>query len=147
LEPNLTQMEELITIEKYNNILKMMQSPDEETKMMGLTLVEQSAIKRNLGFVLMLKKQGYITNEMWKKNAPETMDQMKELSIDPEQVLYFQTINEILLKNKVAIEQVQFVLDHFAKFLKKEMVNSGYDNISDILITININQSVHVDEE
>lgn len=128
------------TLEKFDSVVKMLQSTDEENIVLALTLIEQLEFKENLVFILLAKKNAHCNNPMWEKNAPVTFRNLKAVTPNVSKVLTFKKILQILVAQKVDAEQMQFYLDVFAKYLKEQITAQGMDFVEDIEMKIKIKQ-------
>ncbi len=71
-----------ITPDTFQNILDMANSPDKENQVVALTLVDNLDYKKNLIYILVLKKQATITPELWKEHAPKTCKHMTTSGVE-----------------------------------------------------------------
>ncbi len=121
----------------YENVKSMLESPDEENVMVGLSCIENCDQSANLIYILCLIKETNISSSLWVKHAPETTELFKNLfkgSITFSSI----TWNNIIVYTQVydtTIEDYQFLMDRFALYLK-DMFNQGKDVIESVTITI-----------
>lgn len=127
-----------ITRETYPNVLAMANSPDKENQIVALSLVENLDYKKNLIFILILKKQSNITADTWKEHAPTVYKKMSTSGIDPDQIISYKKVLNVLLDNKASEDHIQFYLDSFAEHMKSSIRNIGYEYVDDLQITIKL---------
>ena len=57
-----------INLEKYQNIKDMLSSPDQENKVLALSIIEEHDFKNNMCAMLLWKKHSLLKNELWQKD-------------------------------------------------------------------------------
>lgn len=121
-----------LTQETYYNIKSMLESPDEENLLIGLSCVENSDLKLNLTYVLLLFKECNILQKNWVKHAPKTMELLKNvLGQNYNATITFNIIMENMAIYKVPEEDYQFLMNRYAGHLLKK-----FKNLEDIQIII-----------
>lgn len=111
----------------FTNMMGMMNSPDEENKVVALTCIENVNYERNLVYIVMLIRHTSISEELWWKHAPKAYAYLLNLGYKAGAAVSFKSVFETLLKAKAPAEDLQFFCDIFADFLKKTMMDSGFD--------------------
>ena len=140
-------MENLMTIERFQNVVKMLESPDNENRILALSILEEQDFVGNLAFILLCKKHGHAGNEMWKENAPITFQKMSEIpGLDIEKQFTYKLILEALTKTKAPIPQIQFYLDEFSRYLLKQIQNLGYYFVEDVEMKLKIKDHDQIGE-
>ena len=130
---------ELMTEEKFQNVCKMLESPDQENKVLALSIIEAHDFQGNLAFILLAMKYGFASNALWEENSPEIYAKLKAIKcIDLDKALTFKNIMEALAEQKAPHEQGQFFLNVFSKYLFKQIAVLGYDFIEDIELVIKL---------
>ncbi len=127
-----------VTPESYLNILGMANSPDKENQIVALSLIENLDYKKNLVYILVLKKQATMTSEAWKEHAPSIYKKMVSGGVDPDKVISYKKILNLLLDNSTSQEHFDFYTTSFAKHMKESIKNIGYEYVDDLEITIKL---------
>lgn len=133
-----------LDIESFNNILKMLNSSDKESNVMGLVTIENLDFKKNLTIILLLKKLSQLQFNIWKINAPKTYKKidniikLEDASNSAEGVITYKTLLKILVNEKQTQDDIQLFLDIFASHIFKTIQGLGFDFIDDTEITIKL---------
>lgn len=131
-----------MTRERFENIRKMIESPDKDNQVMGLSILEEQNFHENVAFILLAKKYSHAGNAEWEANAPTIFAEMKKIScIDVDKVFTFKMILEALTELKVSFDQTQFYLDTFSAYLTEQMIELGYDFIESIDLKIKLKEN------
>ena len=130
--------EKVITPERYKELLKMLQAPDEETKLLALKLIRNMPFKPNLAYILVLKKQSYTTAKMWTNGVPQLAEFYKKNNKNMEHPVYYKEIVDLLTDNKAPLEQVQIAMDFFAEYFGRNLNEEGYTDVESVTIKINV---------
>lgn len=129
-----------ITIEKYQNIIDMLRSPDEENKVVALTIIDQIDFKSNITKILLLKKHSESTKKQWVEHAPTIYKKLEELEgdklIDLNKHLTYKQVLSAITQLQVNKEEFQFYMNDFTQYLLHQIQSMGYDYIEDIDITL-----------
>lgn len=133
---------EVITLNKetLDNILQMVNSVDQENKVVALSCLDGLDFNTNLVYLLFLKKEGNATGEDWKTHAPQTTKMLQALGVDMNGVITYRMIQDLLLKKQVSVEDFQYYLDRFARQMHNSIKNMGYDFIDSLEITIKLKE-------
>jgi hypothetical protein len=131
-----------LTKETFDRIKLMLESPDYENTIVGLSAVEASDFKDNLIYVLLLAKQANIKNEnMWYKHAPNIHGNFKQLGINLDNPITYEQILSIAKQYKVSMDDIQFIMDKYADELKIKINNAlGLNDNAITKLTIKINE-------
>jgi hypothetical protein len=125
---------------KYLNILGMLRSPDDENKIVAMTIIEQLDFKNNIAKILLLKKHSDSTNKLWEEHAPDTFNYMKELSekkvLDINKHISFKQVLRAISLLKLPPEDFEFYMQDFSEYLLTQVHSMGYDFIEEINITV-----------
>lgn len=128
-----------MTRERFENVRKMLESPDPENQVIGLSILEEQDFKSNAAFILLCKKYSVATNKQWETHAPNLFSQMKNIhNLDVEKVLTFKAILQALTELKAPYEQIQFYLSTFSTYLHEQLTHLGYDFIEDLELNIKL---------
>ena len=120
-----------------NNILEMLQSFDEENKVLALTLLEEQKIKEIENFLLFCYKFGTQKEHLWKTHAPNCLKTLKTLGgISP--YFSFQQLFTLITKENFSIDELEIFFEAYSKFLTKDCKNP---KIKKIEITIKLNEN------
>jgi hypothetical protein len=128
-----------MTRERFENVRKMLESPDPENQVIGLAILEEQDFRANSAFILLCKKYSVATNKQWETHTPRLYKQMKDIpDLDVEKVLTFKAILAALTKIKAPYEQIQFYLSTFSAYLHEQLKSLGYDFIEDLELNIKL---------
>lgn len=127
--------------ESYKNILSMANSPDKENQIVALTLVENIDYKKNMAYILVLKKQANIPSDMWKEHAPMVHKKLTDSNVDPDKVITFKKILMMLIENGATQDDLDFYCKSFASHMKEAIKNIGYDHVDDLEITVKLKKN------
>lgn len=128
----------VLTTETYDNVLRMMNSPDYENRTVALTCLDHVDFNTNLVHILNLKKEGNATAEEWRSQAPLTSKMLTSIGINLDTILTFKQIQETLIKRNAPIDHIQLYLNQFAKHIHGSIKGLGYDFIDSLEITIKL---------
>lgn len=129
-----------ITTEKYQNIIDMLRSPDDENKVVALTIIDQIDFESNVAKVLLLKKHSKSHKNDWKEHAPNIYKELESLEeqqlIDLNKHLTYKQVLRTITELKVSEEGFQFYMQDFTKYLLHQIQSMGYNEIESIDITL-----------
>lgn len=129
-----------ITLEKYDNILSMMRSEDNENKVVALTIVDQIVFKDNVTKILLLKKHSKSSPALWEEHAPKTYEKIKELEekglLDSRKHLTYKVVLKAITEYQVCNEDYSFYWNDFAKYLT-EQAQKDCTTVESININVN----------
>lgn len=129
-----------VTIEKYLNIIKMLNSTDKENQVVALTIIDQIDIKDNITKVLLLKKHSKSSIDAWEEHAPNAFAYLQELDkkkvIDMRRHLTYKNVLKAITVEKVPQEELDFYMADFGDYLKTQLQGMGYDDIDTLSITV-----------
>lgn len=127
----------VLSLEKFAQIKKMIQSSDPENQMLALQLLEQYDFVSNGAFILFCKKYSSSDNDFWKEHAPTTYSQIESIKvINVERNLTFKDILMALNEINASYTQVKFFLDTFSEYLKNQLTVMGFDFIDNLELNI-----------
>jgi len=121
--------------ESFENISKMLNSPDEENAAVGLMTIAQMDFTKSKMYMVLLYKDS-LNKELWEEHCPDVVKNIKNLKLDD--VLSFTSIYDQMKKTSSKDEMAVF-LDRFTYSLRVMLKNWGYANIMpdvDIKITM-----------
>ncbi len=126
-----------ITKEKYQNIVDMLRSPDEENKVVALTIIDGLDFKANIAKILLMKKHSDSSNKLWEEHAPNIFDKLKEISnLDISKHLTYKVILSVITKLQLPAESFEFYMKDFSNYLLNQVQHMGYDYIESMEITV-----------
>jgi hypothetical protein len=129
-----------ITNEKYQNIINMMCSEDDENKVVALTIIEQLSFKDNITKILLLKKHSTSTKELWQANAPTIWKELESLTdrgfMDANKHLTYKQVLKTITMMKVPPEEFEFYMKDFSDYLMVQVKHLGYDFVESMEIKI-----------
>src|SRR5687767_7707008 len=101
----------VLNAQTCDNILGMINSVDQENKVVALSCIDNVDFSENLTFILILKKEGQATSAEWTEHAPNTSKMLKSIGVNMDTTLTFKKVLEILVERKVPRDHIQFYLD------------------------------------
>jgi hypothetical protein len=116
-----------MTLDSFKNILDMINSPDEENKIVALQCIEHMDYRSNIAYVVMILKNSNLAEQFWLENAPKAYNYLKTLDFQVGKAMTFKRIFGTLIKVGVSQEDLQFFFDIFGEELKRTMEGMGYD--------------------
>ena len=135
-----------LTEERFDNIVEMLKSPDEENHTLALTIINGVHIKNNLVYVLLARKLGHASEALWKEHAPKihrAYTQMEGDYFNTNKNITFKAILRALTEMEAGVDQVQIFLNYFCKHLLYQIQNLGYDFVEDMNIIIKLKEEYH----
>jgi len=131
-----------ITDEKYESIIKMMSSTDDENKVVALTIIDQLTFKDNVTKILLLKKHSTSTKELWAEHAPSVYEAMKKLTekglLDVDRHLTYKQVLRTILTYKVPPKEVDFFFSDFGNYMTQQ-AKQLYPKLESIELLIKYN--------
>ena len=133
-------MKTLLSRDTYVNVKTMLDSPDEENIVMGLTCVEQSKFRPNIMYIGLLFLECNVRAELWKVHAPETTRLLRAIGFDimSPPITYKKLLVKALEYTR-DIEDLKLFFDAYAKYLKLKLNDKLIKTdivIEELLITI-----------
>jgi len=129
-----------ITQKKFQNIITMLRSTDQESGVLALSLIDELDFNNNITAILLLKKYSNSNNSMWQNHAPKTWSKLeglqKQKHIDLNSTFTYKTILNAITRLKVPVDQIEFYLTDFSNYLLNQFKHMGYDFIEHLDITI-----------
>jgi hypothetical protein len=116
-----------MTLESFKNILDMVNSPDDENKIVALQCIENMNYKANIVYVVMILKNSNLQESLWLENAPKAYGYLKTLEFQVGKAMTFKRIFGTLIKLGVNPDDLQFFFDLFGEELMRTMTGMGYD--------------------
>ena len=128
-----------MTRERFENVRRMLESPDKENQILGLAILEEQDFHENIAFILLSKKYTHATNDMWKEHAPTIYAELEAIpGLSLDNVFTFKKILEALTVMKAPYDQLQFYLSTFSAYLLEQLKSLGYDFIEDLDLNIKL---------
>ena len=120
----------------YESVKSMLESPDEENVEVAMECIRNTDLKTNLVYIMFLIKETVVTKDIWFLHVPEILKTINSITkVDPINLSY-NLILDIIKDYDLANEDYQFVMDRYAKYLKKRLG----DDIESIEITLKFNK-------
>lgn len=129
-----------VTEETFDNILAMLNSKDQENVILGLSCIEELDISSGLVYLLLLKKLGNVTTEMWREYAPKKLMYLSNLNGfngGPSFIPSYREILQVLQKVKVPLKDIKFYLVKFGNHMAAGL-REDYAVIDNIEITVKL---------
>ncbi len=131
-----------ITQEKYDNIIKMLKSPDESNQILGLTILNELSFSDNITKILLILKHSNTNIGLLQKHAPGLYVDLSDLKeLDLKKHITYKHLLNTLIVNKVSAEQIEFYMNDFSKYLLNQIQAMGYDYIDDIHLSIKLKKN------
>lgn len=115
-------MKTLLSRDTYVNVKAMLDSPDEENIVMGLTCIEQSEFRPNIMYIGLLFLECNVRAELWKVHAPETTRFLRTIGFDimSPPITYKKLLIKAIEYTKDA-EDINLFFNAYAKYLKLKL--------------------------
>jgi hypothetical protein len=133
----------ILNKETYNNLLKMLCSPDKENMLVGLNCINELELEKNLLFILLLRKLGYANAKEWAENAPLASNRLTQLvgwAYDTEKISYMSFIDICKMTKEqlanVSRESLEVLMDYMVEMIKTQLMAISPDLIEELIITI-----------
>lgn len=128
-----------MTIDRFENVLRMMESTDIENRSVALGILEQLDYSENLAFILLCKKHGAASAHEWEQQAPNLYKKLAAIpGMDMNRAITYKTALHHLKAMNAPVAQIQFFLDEFSRYLVRQLQSMGYDFIEDLEIRMKI---------
>jgi len=130
-----------ITIEKYQNIINMLQSPDKENQNVGLAIIDELKFNDNITKILLMLKHSTAGHKAWEEHAPKVWEKLNILQADgvigdiERHLTYKQVLSSITML-KVKPEEFEFYMQDFSNYLLHQIKSMGYDFIESMDIQL-----------
>ena len=126
-----------ISIDNYENLWGMLNSPDKDNAIVGLTLLENSNFRDSFPYILLLlKNQSGNDKKLWNEHCPELMKKLKSEGVEEGTKLTYNMIFA-MVKEKCTLNALQFILDKFAPVWVKYSTESwGFTMLKECKVTI-----------
>jgi hypothetical protein len=132
---------ERINNDAIQNILSLLNSDDEENKIVGLTVInEKYCNKNNWLYVLLLKRNSLVSTELWIKHCPKFIKYCVKKNINKASISFNDLWKEVLDSK----EYDEIDINNFIKMFSdhvNESLKSVYNFIDDIEFKIKIKNS------
>jgi hypothetical protein len=120
----------------YESVKSMLESPDEENVEVAMECIRNTDLKTNLVYIMFLIKETVVAKDIWFQHVPKILKTVNSITkVDPINLSY-NLILDIIKDYDLANEDYQFVMDRYAKYLKKRLGN----DIESIEITLKFNK-------
>lgn len=123
---------------------QMLESADQESVVVAMSILETSTLKDNLMYILLLAKESNIkTNhiDLWDTHAPTVVETIKNMGINIKKPIPFTDLVDIIRKYDVNEVDVQLFFNIYAEHLQKEFSSLiGKDLIKTLTIKINTDE-------
>jgi hypothetical protein len=121
--------ENLVTVKNaYSSLLEMVSSPDEGNALVALAMLRTIANENDYLYIILLFKSSLPNQNMeyrrkfWKENAQNCYEIIRALNLHWGNDIHYNEIYEIVKKRNGDME---FLLEEFSKYIKKQLVNLG----------------------
>lgn len=128
-----------MTHEKFENMKQMLMSPDKDNHVLALTVLESLNYSENAAFLILCKKYSYAGTSVWADEAPNLMEWFKSSqAYNPDKTITYKVALKMLTDLNASVDQVEFYLEHFGKYLTKQLQITGYDFIDSLEFKIKL---------
>lgn len=135
-------------ISKLKNVINMLQSPDKENHVVGLTVMEQQEHQKAFVPLILAYKFGHPKQEAWQENAPMAFDFIKErIQIKDGAGVTFNDIFRAIIKHKAPADQMKIFMTMFGDYLTKQCHSLGYSFIDEIEMNVKFKVEEDVNAE
>ena len=130
-----------ITIEKYQNIVSMLQSTDAENHTVALGIIDTLKFDKNKLQILLMLKHSKAGPKTWAEHAPKAWKKIEDLHEkgiigDINRNLTYKQILSIITKLKLEPDEFDFYMADFSNYLMEQVKSLGYDFIESMEIKI-----------
>jgi hypothetical protein len=135
----MTEKKIKLNSESYASVKAMLESPDEENRVMGFECIENSDLRNGLVYILFLLKEANVPDTEWMDHAKRTVAFLKTLVSSG---LTFRTIIKKLREYQVDSASYEFFIERYGEYIRNT-VNKEYGGelISSLEITVKINNA------
>lgn len=126
----------VLSRDTYESVKTMLESPDKENQVVGITCIENSDFKMNIAYILLLVHETNIVPSMWKDHAPETSKMYSTLlkaDISGATTTYIEIL-KLMAQYEVEQEDYQFFMTRYSTHLTKVIntnIKAGWNRIID----------------
>ena len=124
----------------YPTVKAMLESPDPESVVLGLSCIEQSTFKPNVMYIGLLFLECNVRPELWKVHAPETTRLLRTIGLDIlDPPTTFKKLLEKVLRYTQDIDDLRLFFNAYSLYLKNRLnkkLSSTDIIIEEITITI-----------
>jgi len=99
-------------------MLAMLESPDEENKVVAFECIKNTDLKTNMVYIILLMKEANIKREFWVEHVPEITRTVESI-IHKIYDISFSRILNVIHRYTLSLEDKQFLMDRYAKYLEK----------------------------
>jgi hypothetical protein len=132
---------EKVNDETIQNILKLLNSSDEENKIVGLTLINENYCNKYSWFyVLLLKRESLVSTTLWIKHCPKFIRYCSQKNINNASISFNDIWKEILNGKEYDEADINNFIKMFSNHVNTSL-KSVYDFIDDIEFKIKIKNS------
>lgn len=132
---------ERINNEAIQNILSLLNSSDEENKIVGLTVINENYCnKNNWLYVLLLKRNSLVSTELWIKHCPKFIKYCTNKNINKSTISFNDIWKEVLNNKHYDEEDINNFMKMFSDHVNQSL-KSVYDFIDDIEFKVKIKNS------
>jgi len=129
----------------YDNLLNMLNSEDQENKVMAFQCIENSAVVENIVCLMLLRLEGKASWEDWRSNAPEAARSFKTLGLDKSTPLDFKDILQAMKRinddttgnfSPISRDQIDLYIEKMNVFIKSKLNECGFTSVKEIKTTV-----------
>lgn len=122
--------------ESFENVSKMLNSPNEKDNITALMAMEQIDFRKNQMFLTLLYKNSIVKQQLWKINAPNLQKNLIGLGLD--EIFSYRSIwNK--LKDSVSKDEKKMFMSKFSLAINEILTDWGFkEMIKDFTITIKL---------
>lgn len=131
--------------ETLKKIEELLYGNDEESYIIGLTLINNCDIEENLLQILLIKRKANLNAKYWTTHAPNLMSILKKENLDIQmnlKAIYdFMKNKDEIVPGYFSKEKIKLFTEEIEEIIKKSFINSaglGWVFIEDIKIKIKI---------
>lgn len=102
----------------YANMIAMLESPDIENRNLAFECINNTDLKTNLIYLLLLMKKVNISRELWLEHASEKLKIVETITKNNISALSFENILDAMRTSNAFQDDYQFFMNEYAEYLK-----------------------------
>lgn len=108
--------------ETFDRMMSMLESPDKESVILGLSTINECEFKDNIVYTLLLAKEANVKDKhMWREHASTIYPMYYNIGVDLDKPITFEKILSIAKEYNATVEDIQFVMDRYAYLLSAKL--------------------------
>lgn len=126
--------------ETFDRMISMLESPDTESVILGLSTINECEFKDNIVYTLLLAKEANVKGkDMWRLHADKIYSMYYAMGVDLDKPITFEKILSIAKEYDADINDIQFIMDRYAYLLSAKLNTYLSKPIEKLIIKIKQN--------